>query len=208
MHVTDDRAENARMITRDRQVFSDARPGRSSCFSPWRPLPLRLRGHCVDGPSPGPGRDRDLRPRYLQPGLRQRQRAAYAPSPMAALPTGPDMTSSAGANAVATSAAAAARLHQEYRPVCAMRGGERRTFSNGCLADQAGYDVIRQASAAAKAAEWEAVEGGGMGDSDDEPRFCTRNTGPSAHAGTVRYGPSATNARRMAGWRVVQNGPC
>ena len=32
----------------------------------------------------------------------------------------------------------------EYNPVCARRGGERRTFANSCLADREGYDVIRR----------------------------------------------------------------
>ena len=30
-----------------------------------------------------------------------------------------------------------------YDPVCARRGGDRRTFGNSCEADRAGYDVIR-----------------------------------------------------------------
>jgi Kazal-type serine protease inhibitor domain len=31
---------------------------------------------------------------------------------------------------------------RDYNPVCAQRGGERKTFVNGCIADSRGFDVI------------------------------------------------------------------
>ncbi|HEV7255368.1 MAG TPA: hypothetical protein VGN97_19975 [Mesorhizobium sp.] len=33
---------------------------------------------------------------------------------------------------------------EEYAPVCAVRGGERRTFSNACKAEIRGFRVIRE----------------------------------------------------------------
>ena len=32
---------------------------------------------------------------------------------------------------------------REYEPVCARRGGDRQTFANACLADRAGYRIVR-----------------------------------------------------------------
>ena len=32
---------------------------------------------------------------------------------------------------------------REYAPVCARRGGDRETFNNGCLAEEAGYRILR-----------------------------------------------------------------
>ena len=32
---------------------------------------------------------------------------------------------------------------REYAPVCARRGGDRQTFNNGCLAEEAGYRILR-----------------------------------------------------------------
>ena len=87
----------------------------------------------------------------------------------------------------------------EYNPVCARRGGERRTFSNSCLADQAGYDVIRQGECRS--------DGGGGG--NDEPRFCTREYRPvcARRNGALQTFGNECEAD-AAGCRVVQNGPC
>lgn len=89
---------------------------------------------------------------------------------------------------------------REYNPVCARRGGERRTFSNGCLADRAGYDVIRQG---------ECRGDGGGGGGNDEPRFCTREYRPvcARRNGALRTFGNECEAD-AAGWRTVQNGPC
>ena len=32
---------------------------------------------------------------------------------------------------------------KHYEPVCARRGGDRQTFANACLADRAGYRIVR-----------------------------------------------------------------
>jgi hypothetical protein len=88
---------------------------------------------------------------------------------------------------------------REYNPVCARRGGERRTFSNSCVADQAGYDVIRQGECRS--------DGGGGG--NDEPRFCTKEYRPvcARRGGAYQTFGNACEAD-AAGWNVVQNGPC
>ena len=87
---------------------------------------------------------------------------------------------------------------REYEPVCARRHGERRTFSNACLADRAGYRVIRRG---------ECRRGGGGG--GDEPRFCTREYRPvcARRDGRLRTFGNACEAD-AAGWRVVGNGEC
>ena len=87
---------------------------------------------------------------------------------------------------------------REYEPVCARRHGERRTFSNACLADRAGYRVIRRG---------ECRRGGGGG--GDGPRFCTREYRPvcARRDGRLRTFGNACEAD-AAGWRVVGNGEC
>ena len=87
---------------------------------------------------------------------------------------------------------------REYDPVCARRQGERRTFSNACLADRAGFQIIRRGECRR--------EGGGGG---DEPRFCTREYRPvcARRDGRFRTFGNACEAD-AAGWRVVSNGEC
>jgi hypothetical protein len=87
---------------------------------------------------------------------------------------------------------------REYEPVCARRYGERRTFSNACLADRAGYQVIRRGECRR--------EGGGGG---DEPRFCTREYRPvcARRDGRLRTFGNSCEAD-AAGWRIVGQGEC
>lgn len=82
---------------------------------------------------------------------------------------------------------------REYDPVCARRGGERKTFANACVADRAGYRVVRRGEC--RGAE--------------EPRFCTREYRPvcARKRGSFRTFSNACEAD-VAGWRVVDNGPC
>lgn len=84
---------------------------------------------------------------------------------------------------------------REYQPVCARRYGERRTFANACLADRAGYDIIRRGEC--------------REDGDDEPRFCTREYRPvcAQRRGSYRTFGNACEAD-AAGWRVVSRGEC
>jgi hypothetical protein len=87
---------------------------------------------------------------------------------------------------------------REYDPVCGRRGSERRTFSNSCLADRAGYRVI---------SEGECRRGGGGG---EEPRICTREYRPvcATRRGNVRTFGNSCEAL-AADYRIVDpNGPC
>lgn len=93
---------------------------------------------------------------------------------------------------------------REYDPVCARRGGDRQTFSNGCLADAAGYRVIRDG-------ECRSERGGGF-DEPREPRdqqYCTREYRPvcGLRRGDTRTFPNACEAR-AADYRIVDDGPC
>ena len=89
---------------------------------------------------------------------------------------------------------------REYEPVCARRDGERRTFSNACLADRAGYDIVRRGECRG--------DGGGEG-GNDEPRFCTREYRPvcARRDGRLRTFGNSCEAD-AAGWRIVGNGEC
>ncbi|MCA0022655.1 Kazal-type serine protease inhibitor family protein, partial [Mesorhizobium sp. B264B1A] len=55
---------------------------------------------------------------------------------------------------------------KQYEPVCARRGGDRQTFANACLADRAGYRIVRDGPCR------DGGEGGG------EQTFCTREYAP------------------------------
>ena len=59
---------------------------------------------------------------------------------------------------------------REYDPVCARRGDDRQTFANSCLADAAGYRIIRPG---------ECRRGGGGGDGGVViDRACPKNSRP------------------------------
>ncbi len=96
---------------------------------------------------------------------------------------------------------------REYEPVCARRGRDRQTFSNGCLADAAGYRIIRDGEC-----RRDGGDGGGFGDPRpprDEPEFCTREYRPvcAMRRGETRTFPNACEAR-SAEYRIVDDGPC
>ena len=85
---------------------------------------------------------------------------------------------------------------RQYDPVCARRGGERRTFANGCLADRAGYDVIRRGECRG--------DGGG-----EQPRACTREYRPvCAMRGGERRTFSNGCLADQAGYDVIRQGEC
>ena len=86
---------------------------------------------------------------------------------------------------------------REFQPVCAIRGGERRTFANGCLADRAGFNIIRRG---------ECRGGGGM---SEGPRLCTREYNPvcGRRGDTLRTFGNRCEAE-AAGWRVIDRGEC
>jgi len=84
-----------------------------------------------------------------------------------------------------------------YAPVCARRGGDQQTFANACLADRAGYRIVRDG----------ACRGGGGG--GDRQTFCTREYAPvcARRHGEMRTFPNACEAR-AADYRVLGNGRC
>jgi hypothetical protein len=89
----------------------------------------------------------------------------------------------------------------EYDPVCARRFGERRTFSNSCAADAAGYDVIRRGECRR--------DGGGGGGGGEEPRFCTEQYDPvCARRGGQRQTFANACKADVAGYRVISQGEC
>jgi len=86
---------------------------------------------------------------------------------------------------------------REYDPVCARRGGEWRTFHNACVADSAGFRVVRRG------------ECRGGGDEGGGPRFCTREYDPvCARRGGERRTFANSCLADGAGYRVIRNGEC
>ncbi|MBZ9699403.1 MULTISPECIES: Kazal-type serine protease inhibitor family protein [unclassified Mesorhizobium] len=86
---------------------------------------------------------------------------------------------------------------KQYEPVCARRGDDRQTFANACLADRAGYGIVRDGPCR------DGGEGGG------EQTFCTREYAPvcARRGGELRTFPNACEAR-AADYRIVGGGRC
>ncbi len=83
---------------------------------------------------------------------------------------------------------------RQYDPVCARRGNDRQTFANACLADAAGYRVVR---------------GGECGRADDGGSFCSREYDPvCARRGGDRRTFSNSCVADQAGYRVLSRGEC
>ena len=84
-----------------------------------------------------------------------------------------------------------------HAPVCGVRFGERRTFSNACMADRAGYRVAYSGQCRRSGAG-----SGGL-------RICTREYRPvcARRDGRFRTFGNACEAN-AAGWRVVGSGRC
>lgn len=107
----------------------------------------------------------------------------------------------------------------EYRPVCASRHGERRTFANACGARSAGYRIVDQGQCRG--------DGGGWGDRPDRPhrpnrpdrpdwsnrpdrpQACTREYRPvcAKRGNSMRSFGNACTAR-AANYRVIGQGNC
>ncbi|TIT65560.1 MAG: peptidase [Mesorhizobium sp.] len=85
---------------------------------------------------------------------------------------------------------------KQYEPVCARRGDDRQTFANACLADRAGYRIVRDGPCR---------DGGGGG----QQAFCTREYAPvcGRRHGEMRTFPNACEAR-ASDYRIVGEGPC
>lgn len=87
---------------------------------------------------------------------------------------------------------------REYNPVCAVRGRDRQTFANPCMAEAAGFRIVGGGSCSADGG-WE----------DEGPRFCTREYRPvcGRRGGQLRTFPNACEAD-SAGFRVIDQGQC
>ncbi|RWF47613.1 MAG: peptidase [Mesorhizobium sp.] len=87
---------------------------------------------------------------------------------------------------------------KQYEPVCARRGDDRQTFANACLADRAGYRIVRDGPCR---------DGGGGG--GGQQAFCTREYAPvcGRRHGELRTFPNACEAR-ASDYRIVGEGPC
>jgi hypothetical protein len=82
---------------------------------------------------------------------------------------------------------------QQYDPVCAVRGGSRRTFGNACEAGRAGYRIVY----------------GGECGRGDRAQFCTREYAPvcaTGRSGRQTFGNECE--ARVAGYRVIRRGRC
>lgn len=83
---------------------------------------------------------------------------------------------------------------REYDPVCARRGGDRQTFANSCMADQAGYRVVRR---------------GECRQESDDVQFCPQRYDPvCARRGGDRQTFSNSCLAEQAGYRVIRDGEC
>ncbi|CAI2933621.1 Kazal-type serine protease inhibitor family protein [Aminobacter niigataensis] len=98
---------------------------------------------------------------------------------------------------------------REYDPVCARRGNDRQTFANSCMAEAAGYRIIRGGECRGGGGDGGWNGGGWNGGGGGNQQFCTREYRPvcGQRGGSLRTFPNACEAD-SAGFRVVDNGPC
>ena len=105
---------------------------------------------------------------------------------------------------------------REYDPVCARRGGDRQTFANSCMAEAAGYRIIRGGECRGGGGDggWNGGGGNGggggwNGGGGGNEQFCTREYRPvcGQRGGALRTFPNACEAD-SAGFRVVDQGAC
>lgn len=90
---------------------------------------------------------------------------------------------------------------REYEPVCARRGRDRQSFSNGCLAERAGYRIVSRGTCRG---EFDRPDRPGR-----RPTVCTREYAPvcGQKRGRFRTFGNACEAR-AADYRVVSRGSC
>lgn len=105
---------------------------------------------------------------------------------------------------------------REYDPVCARRGNDRQTFANSCMAEAAGYRIIRGGECRGGGGDggWNGGGGNGggggwNGGGGGNEQFCTREYRPvcGQRGGSLRTFPNACEAD-SAGFRVVDQGSC
>ncbi len=84
---------------------------------------------------------------------------------------------------------------REFAPVCGERRGDRQTFSNACLADRAGYRIVRHGQCTSEAGP--------------RPGICTREYAPvcgERRGNRQTFGNSCL--AEQAGFRVTGRGEC
>lgn len=120
---------------------------------------------------------------------------------------------------------------REYDPVCARRRNESQTFANSCMAEAAGFRIVRggecRGSSGGSGSGWNgggggwngggggwnggggSGNGGGWNGGGGNEQFCTREYRPvcGQRGGTLRTFPNACEAD-SAGFRVVDQGQC
>ena len=109
---------------------------------------------------------------------------------------------------------------QEFDPVCARRGGDRRTFGNACEAERAGYRISHPGECrgdgpgwGGPGPGWGGPPGPGWGGPGpgrpDRPQFCTREYAPVCGArGNVRQTFGNACEAEAAGYRILRPGRC
>jgi Kazal-type serine protease inhibitor domain len=86
---------------------------------------------------------------------------------------------------------------REYDPVCGRRGGEQRSFANPCLADSAGFRIVRRGECRGGG-----IDGGG-------PRGCSREYDPvCARRGGDQRSFANSCLADEAGYRIARRGEC
>ncbi|PWK63919.1 Kazal-type serine protease inhibitor domain-containing protein [Aminobacter sp. AP02] len=108
---------------------------------------------------------------------------------------------------------------REYDPVCASRGSERQTFGNACMAEAAGFRIIRGGECRGGGdtgwngggGGWNGGGGSGgwNGGGGGNEQFCTMEYRPvcGRRGGTLRTFSNSCQAD-AAGFRVVDQGSC
>ena len=96
---------------------------------------------------------------------------------------------------------------REYSPVCAERFGERETFSNACLAEAAGYRILRGGECRRQDPR------PGKPERPDRPErphtMCQRNYDPvcARRGNDIRTFDNSCGATALD-YRIIHQGPC
>jgi hypothetical protein len=106
---------------------------------------------------------------------------------------------------------------REYAPVCARRGSDRETFDNGCLAEEAGYRILRSGECRYRGDDYgdgggDYGDGGGNYDGGGGvaiDKACSRDLNPvCARRGNDQRTFANDCRAEEAGFQVVYGGEC
>jgi hypothetical protein len=106
---------------------------------------------------------------------------------------------------------------REYMPVCAQRGGQRRTFGNACMARAEGFSILGDGEcrsgppSSGPGSDWNRPPSGPGGNWNRPPeqRACTMEYRPvcARRGSQVRTFGNACSAE-SEGFQIVHNGEC